>query len=1676
MDRCVPEIVAEQAARRPNAVALRFGEEELRYHELDLAADRLARRLVRAGLGRGEVAAVLLERGIDLVVAALAVLKAAGAYTLLDPEFPPHRLETMLAETGARVLVTSAALSECCDAGRLGTTRLLMPSPDPGDEHASSYPDDSPLPRARPADPACVMFTSGSTGRPKGVLAPHRALTALVTSTRYCRITQDDVVLQASQVSWDLFAQELWGALARGATCVLQPGQRPDPARIAQLVEDHGVTVMYAAASLFNHLVDFHPAVLRGVEQMMTGGEPLSTPHVRRALAIHPALSLVNGYGPVETMVLSTVHPVTTRDLDRAAIPLGRPVPGDTLHVLDERLRPVPPGAVGEIYLGGIGLAHGYVGRGAATAERFVASPFGGPGARMYRTGDLGRLGPDGTLEYLGRSDRQLKLRGMRIEPGEIEAVLASRPELTQAVVRAVDETLVAYVVPSGVGAGTDGTVDPTVLRAYCRGRLPDHMVPQRFVVLAALPLTPSGKLDHSALPRPEHVGRADGRAPGTDLERLLHAMFAEVLGTEDFGVDQGFFELGGHSLAAARLAGRIRAELDQELDLRALFETPTVAGLAARLEGGAVARRSARSVKRVTRSRGADDPVPMPDAARRLWLLDRLEPGSAYTMPLLIRLRGQLDTDALRRAVGDLVERHEILRTRFADVDGELMMLLAAPEIVDELTSIACTPADLAATVARLSSRPFDLRTEAPFRANLLRLAADDHALLLVFHHIACDGWSLRPLLRDLSAAYVARRGSRAPFRETRVPQYADYALRQREDAVARSRALAAQLDYWREALADLPESSIDVPRPVPRPAHGERRAGLVSERLDAGVCESITRFARAHGATLFMALHAGLNALLTRYGAGPDIAIGTVTAGRGEPEFEDAVGFFVNTLVLRTRTDGDPDFAGLLRRSREAQFEAFAHADVPFDHLVSALRPARAAGRTPFFDTMLVLQNNLEAVLDSPGLTTEVDLPRTGTAKFDLVFEITEVRGVHSGELVVDLEFALDRFEPEVAADLLRAYVALLEAGAASPDLPISVLPLGAAERASPMGRQPPTVPLFLDLFADCVRRWPHADAVVCGDVRWSYAELDARSDALAARLRAHGVGRERVVATFLPKSADTPLAFLAVLKACGAYLPLDPDGEPSRAKATVADAGAVTVLATRATAARAADLGPGVIVLDDAAAPTGAARFTATRPSSGDLAYVIYTSGSTGVPKGVAVEHGTLANLAGATRSAFGLTERDRLLQWASPTFDASIWDFVMALTSGAAAHIAGPDERVGPALAARLRASAITVALVTPSALATVPDDPASLPDLALLILGGEAVPPVLADRWASGRRLVNAYGPTEATVCATIADLAPHRPVVIGRALDRTRVYVLDERLQPAAPGARGEIYLGGGGVARGYLARPGTSAERFVPDPFGPAGSRMYRTGDLARFTPDGRLEFLGRGDDQIKIRGFRIELGEIETALGAHPGVGQTAVLAHRFPGEEVPRLVAYLTPATDAALSGPARTPADDALRRWLAERLPPYMVPASFVRLDTLPAGAAGKLDRTALPPPDPATPPAADDQAPDPPRTPTESLVARVWAELLHLPSSRLGVYEDFFTLGGDSLSAVRLAARLESDLGRAVSAAQIFRTPTVAGLAAYLDASTSASGAAPSSLEPIPRQARRPRPRPEHGEE
>ncbi|WP_329200806.1 amino acid adenylation domain-containing protein [Streptomyces sp. NBC_01435] len=1056
--RCVHELFEEQAARTPGATALIHDGERIDYAGLDERAARMAGLLASKGIRAGDTVGVYLERSTALVVTVLGILKAGAGYVMLDPGFPAERLRTMAED--ARVVAVVAARDAAPGAFDVAPVHIE-------DAHGAR-----PLPRGavpvRPDDIACVMFTSGSTGRPKGIASSHHAITATLTGQTFASFGPGSVWLQCAPLSWDACALELWGPLMNGGTCVLHPGQRPEPFVMARLVAEHGITSMYLSASLFNVIVDEYPQVLDGLRELVVGGEALSVPHTARALERSPRLRLSNGYGPVECMIFLTVHPVTLAELGQGPVPIGRPLAGKRLYILDEDLRPVPDGGTGEIYAAGAGVAREYRGRPALTAERFVAAP---TGERVYRTGDLGRRRADGVLEYLGRADSQVKIRGFRVEPGEVETVLTRHPGIDRAAVvahehPAGDRQLTAYVVPRG---GDRRAFREAELRAYARGILADYLVPAVFVPLDALPLTPSGKLDRAALPEPG-IATAPAPASVSGTVAALCALFSQVLHRDPVGPDDDFFSLGGHSLLAARLLGRIHTVLGVEIDIRGLFEAPTPARLAPLVDTAPPAPSAAPALPGA-----ASGTLPVSHAQHRLWFLDRIGAGAAYNLPMLVRLRGTVDPAALDDALAQVADRHEVLRTVFEERDGSpVRRVLSGAAARPPFRQLRISAESVDRAIEREARHRFDLRAELPVRATLFTTAErpDEHALLVLVHHIAGDGWSLRPLFRDLSRAYEARvRGADTAALPPLTVPYAEHARHQldRLGSASDAHALAArQLTYWRKELDGLPAGGALLPRRAGRPAAPGPAAQVVVRRLDAAAHARVVESARARGATLFMALHAALATVLVRAGADEDLAIGAPVAGRaGDGSVEDVVGFFVNMLVLRTDLSGDPTPAEVLARVRETDLAAFSHQDVPFEDVVGALNPPRSPGRQPFTDVVLALQNNARAEVTLPGAEHGVEIVRTGAARFELLVDVTDstsAQGAPDG-LTLTFEYRGEELEADFVHWLANALPEALEAATADPGTPLSRLGLtepprraGESDRIVPPARHRP------------------------------------------------------------------------------------------------------------------------------------------------------------------------------------------------------------------------------------------------------------------------------------------------------------------------------------------------------------------------------------------------------------------------------------------------------------------------------------------------------------------------------------------------------------------------------------------------------------------------------------------
>ncbi|OBH43765.1 non-ribosomal peptide synthetase [Mycobacterium sp. E183] len=1613
----IPELFAGHVVRSPHAVAIRDGVRSLTYRDLDEASNQLADSISGCGAGPGQCVALLLERSAEAVIAMLAVLKAGAAYLAIDPALPDERIEFMLSDAAPSVAVTTTGLRP-----RLAGRPLAVV--DITDDRMMAQPR-SALAMPAADDIAYVIYTSGTTGVPKGVAISHRNVAHLVESAS-AHLPAEQVWTQCHSYAFDFSVWEVWAALLGGGRLVVVPERvTASPRDFHALLVAEQITVLTqtpsAAAALPQDGLDSVALLL--------GGEACPAELVDRWA---PGRVVINAYGPTETTVYATLSAPLTAGL--GTVPIGAAVSTSALFVLDDWLRPLPPGMVGELYVAGRGVGVGYLGRAGLTAARFVASPFGAPGTRMYRTGDLVRWRTDGQLDYLGRADEQVKIRGYRIELTEIQAALTALGGVDQAVVvvredRPGDKRLVGYVVES-IGA----TVDPAAARATLTERLPGHMVPAAVVVLGALPLTVNGKLDTRALPAPDYQDRGRYRAPASPVEEILAGTYTHVLGVDRVGVDDSFFDLGGDSLSAMRLIAAINTGLDTDLAVHALFDAPTIAQLAPLVDGEARHREPLTAGHRPA-------VIPLSFTQNRLWILDQLQgPSGVYHVAVALKLRGALDADSLRDALADVVARHESLRTIFPAPDGLPQQLIVPADRADfgwdVIDATDWVPARLDEAVDETARHPFGLDSEIPLRAKLFRVDADEHVLVGVVHHIAFDGWSLAPLIRDLSEAYRARGRGLGPDWPPLPVQYVDYTLWQRarfgvlDDSDSR---IAAQLKYWEDALAGLPER-LELPTDRPYPSVADQRGDSVSVDWPAELQQRIAEVARGHNATSFMVVQAALAVLLARLSSNSDVAVAFPIAGRSDPALDDLVGFFVNTLVLRVDAAGDPTVAELLAQVRRRSLLAFEHQDVPFEVLVERLNPTRSLSHHPLAQVALAWQN-LPGHRSDPVAGLELGdleitpLPLdTHTARMDLTFSLSEHwsdDGAPAG-IRGTVEFRTDVFAPETINTLVGRFQRLLRAMTADPQARLSSIDLlDAEEHASldatsnrAMLDRPGPTPLSIPaLFAGHVARTPDAIAITDGTRSWTYRELDVASNRLAHRLIGHGAGPGECIALLFSRCAEAITAMLAVLKTGAAYLPIDPAVPASRMEFMLDDAAPIAAVTTPDLRPRLA--GHGLVVLDVTDGAVGDHPRTAPpAPGHGDIAYLIYTSGTTGAPKCVAITHHNVTQLLASLDG--GLPHPGVWPQCHSLAFDVSVWEIFGALLRGGRVVVVAEDIAASPTdFHHLLVAEQVDVLTQTPSAAAVLP--PEGLESAAMVVVG-EACPADVVDQWAPGRVMINAYGPTETTMCVAIsAPLTAGSGVVpIGSPVPGAALFVLDESLRRVPSGVIGELYVAGHGVGIGYLRRAGLTASRFVACPFGGHGARMYRTGDLVRWGADGQLHYLGRADEQVKIRGYRIELGEIHAALSQLDGVERAAVIAREdHPGDK--RLVAYITGTAD---------PID--ARAALAERLPGYMVPAGVVVLDALPTTVNGKLDTRALPAP--------DYQASESYRAPSdaiEEILAGIFAEVLRL--DRVGVDDAFFDLGGDSISSMQVVARARA-AGVICRPRDIFVEQTVARLA------------------------------------
>jgi amino acid adenylation domain-containing protein len=1658
-NRRIDQLIAEQGECCPDRIALIGEGGQVSYRELNRRANQLGHYLQRLGVGSEVVVGLCLGRSVEMVVAVVGVLKAGGAYLPLGPEYPLERLSLMVGEAGVGIVLAQRELEERLPAS-WGCVILL----DEEWERISEESGSEPRSRGEAENLAYVIYTSGSTGRPKGVMVAHEGISNLAKAQKEAfRIGEQSRVLQFAELSFDASVSEIFSTLTAGVSLhvygrkSLMPGEE-----LRRVLREDGITTVTLPPTVMAVL---EPEDVRGLETVIAAGERCGAEIVER---LARGRRMLDAYGPTEATVCASIGECEAGGDREPSI--GRPIANTKVYILDREMNPVPVGARGELYISGVGLARGYVGRPELTAERFIPHSLGGKeGERLYRTGDLVRYRTDGRIEFIGRADQQVKVRGYRIEPGEIEAVLNEHPLVKQSVVVAsederIGKRLLGFVVGEA-GARSEE------LKRHLRERVPEYMVPEAILLLEEMPMTVNGKIDRKRLSSTqlsrvvEREGDREYSEGQTPVEEMMTGIFKDVLGVERVGRRDNFFSLGGHSLLATQVVSRIREVFGVEMGVGSFFEDGTAERLGRRIEEAIKAgeRDEAPPLVRVSR----EGRLPLSFAQQRLWFQDQLMPNNPlYNCPVAIRLQGRLDLEALERVINEIVRRHEVLRTRFEVEEGEPMQVISTwqyrrLEIVD-LTSLTREEREEEATrIAQEESMTgFDLSRGPLLRVKVLRLDGDEYVVLFTMHHIVSDGWSIGILIREVGALYRAysvngasRAGAPSPLEELPV-QYADFAVWQRN--WLQGEVLDRKIEYWRKRLAGMEglELPADHPRPAVRSYRGATRHFVVEREL----AEKMRGLSQRESVTLFMTLLGVFDVLMSRYSGQEDVVLGIDIANRNRAEIEGLIGFFVNQLVLRVDVRAEESFNALLKRVREVCLEAYAHQDVPFEKLVEALQPERDLSRSPLFQAKLVWQSvpsewtGLGGAEVSNGDWQGKIVSERGTAhevqmaRFDLTVAMTD----DGRDLVGTVNYSRDLFEPETIERLLGHYRNLLKAVVKDSERPVWGLNwLSDQERAQIVVEWNETIRSYPqdrcihELFTEQSERAPDRVALSDEDRQFSYGELNRRANQLGSYLQRLGVGPDVVVGVCLERSIEMIVASMGALKAGGAYLPLDPESPLERFALMLDDAEVGVVLTHRELADHLPAFRGQTICLDEEWERIG-------EESEGDpgndlghkvlaehLAYVIYTSGSTGQPKGVAVSHRSLVNLVCWHRQEFNVSPSDHATQLAGVGFDASIWEAWPYLTIGASLHIVGEARRRDiPELIRWMVAQGITIGfLPTPLAELALQEPWPEVSCFRVMLIGGDKLRTGAPARLPF--RVVNNYGPTECTVVTTCAWLMNGCEGIppIGSGIANTRVYLLDRRLEPVPVGVRGELYIGGEGLARGYLGPADLTAERFLPNPFGEDGGRFYRTGDWGRFQADGTIEYLGRLDDQVKVRGYRVELGEIESVLNEHSSVKQSAVVAIEDERRDK-RLLGYVVGENGVTVQ---------SLKAYLRERFPEYMIPGAILMLEEMPLTANGKIDRKRLP--------SAKDfggqgeQEYLGPRTPVEELLAGIFEELLRL--DRVGIRENFFEIGGHSLLATQVVSRARRVFGAEIGVKSIFENPTVEGLANTIEEAVSA---------------------------
>jgi amino acid adenylation domain-containing protein len=1630
------QLFEAQVSRSPDAVAVSFDTTSLTYRDLNAQANQLARHLQSLGVGSEALVGLCTVRSSKMLVGILGILKAGGAYLPLDPTYPSERLAWMMGDAGASVLVIDDLSSDTIWVKQAThVVNLLSDWP-----LISLQPTENLPPQTTADNLAYVMYTSGSTGRPKGISIPQKAVSRLVLNTNYINLDSSDVIAQVSNASFDAATFEIWGALLTGARLVgIDKETVLSPDALATQLREQEITTLFLTTALFNQMARFNPSAFSTLKQVLFGGEFADPQWITAVLQAEPPQRLLHVYGPTESTTFASWYVVTEVAPTATSIPIGHPLANSQIYLLDRFLQPLPVGVVGELYIGGDGLARGYWNQPGLTAERFLPSPFAEQaGSRLYRTGDLAWHRPDGSIEFLGRFDDQVKMRGYRIELGEIEALLGQHPRVEEAVILLREDEpgqkrLVAYAVPS-----SDDNLDINQLRLFLQNKLPDYMLPAAFVTLETMPLNPNGKIDRRALPAPhaENISLSHRYvSPRNPIEQTVADIWQGVLSLDRVGIYDNFFEIGGHSLLATQVISRVRTVFQINIPLQVIFELPTVAQLAAQIE--AYMQKTAGTSAVPPLLPVVREPfIPLSFAQQRLWFLDQFAPDSlAYNISSAIYLRGPLTPEGLAQILNQIVVRHELLRTVFVDINGTPYQKIAPAlnislPVVDMRHLLPAQRLEQARQVAIIEAkRPFNLTTGPLLRATLFQLNETEYVLLFVMHHIISDGWSIGILFQEIVAYSQARLTGQSPALPDLPVQYADFALWQRQ--WLQGEVLEQHLAYWQGRFkGTLPV--LELPTDRQRPNVQTDRGGFETWQLPLSLIEQLHTFNHKTGVTLFMTLVAAFKALLYCYTRQTDIIMGTPIAGRNHEAIENLIGFFVNTLALRTDLSGDPTFLTLVQRVQEGTLGAYAHQDLPFEKLVEELAIERSLSHTPLFQVMFALQNVPRLHLELPGFQmSALDLEHQAT-KFDMTLMLVE----NEQGVLITTGYKTDLFNGRTIRRMLNQYQRLLESIVVNPEQKLSELQLlTPAEKNRYLFEWNQTTVTYPQdscihtLFEKQVDRTPEAVALICGEQSLTYRELNNRANQLAYYLAEAEVGPADLVGVYLDHSIEVIIALLGILKAGATYVPLDPTHPPIKTSFMLEDAQVALLLTQQHLVEHLVDGGPQIVCLDSGwdQIATGATQNPSLSIQPTDLAYVIYTSGSTGQPKGVEISHRALVNYICWANEVYLQGETFTFPLYSSLSFDLTVTSIYTPLITGGQIVIY-PIQ--GREIEQILADNQVDILKLTPSHLTLIKDNDYSQSRIKRLIVGGEALEGALAtqiDGCFKGQvEIYNEYGPTEATVGCMIYRFEPGRDkrafVPIGKPAANTQIYILDEQLQPVAPNVIGELYIAGDGLAQGYLNRPDLSTSRFVANPFVP-GQRMYKTGDLARMLPDDNVEFIGRQDDQVKFHGYRVELNAIRVELKRHPQIRDgVVVVTQNKNGHDV--MIAYYV----------SRQPIETIeLREFLANHLIEEIIPNIFVHLRRIPLTLNGKVDYRGLPS-------LADIQQElkrdfVPPSTLAEKMLAEIWSEVLGV--EKIGIHDNFFTLGGHSLLATQIVSRVRSAFQADISLRVLFEAPTIA---------------------------------------